>query len=90
MSVQDFGPGISDAFKGRIFERFSQADGTTRRAQEGSGLGLRITKSIIEAFGGRVSFDTELNVGSTFHFDLPEYSAGAALPAEPVPQLRTA
>ena len=90
VSVQDFGPGISDAFKGRIFERFSQADGTTRRAQEGSGLGLSITKSIIEAFGGRVSFDTELNVGSTFHFDLPEYSAGAALPAEPVPQLRTA
>lgn len=71
VSVSDRGPGISETFQSRIFERFSQADSTTTRKVTGTGLGLNITKSIIEAFGGTVSFDTARGVGTTFHFVLP-------------------
>tara|TARA_B100000678_G_scaffold64418_1_gene52524 strand:- start:8128 stop:11559 length:3432 start_codon:yes stop_codon:yes gene_type:complete len=72
ISVSDRGPGIPAAFRSRIFERFAQADGSsTRKNTAGSGLGLNITKSIIEAFGGTVGFETEEGKGTTFYFDLP-------------------
>ena len=75
VSVSDKGPGIPEAFREKVFERFTQADTTTTRAVGGSGLGLSITKSMIEAFGGTVSFDTEEGKGTTFHFHLPISSA---------------
>lgn len=73
VSVQDHGPGIPKAFRGKIFEKFAQADSSSTRARSGTGLGLNITKSIIEAFGGTVSFDTEEGKGTTFHFLLPAF-----------------
>ncbi len=72
ISVSDNGPGIPADFQKKIFQRFAQADGSSTRKVEGTGLGLNITKSIIEAFDGQVSFDTEEGVGTTFHFDLPQ------------------
>ena len=75
VSVRDYGPGIPKNFQTRIFERFAQADGSsTKKNTAGTGLGLNITKSIIEAFDGKVSFETEEGVGTTFRFDLPVHS----------------
>ena len=72
VSVQDHGPGIPAGFRDRIFERFAQADRkATQKNASGSGLGLNITKSIIEAFGGEVDFETEEGKGTTFYMDLP-------------------
>lgn len=71
VSVSDRGPGIPATFHTRIFERFSQADSTTTRKGEGTGLGLSITKSIVEAFGGDISFDTAEGAGTSFHIVLP-------------------
>ena len=72
VSVQDHGPGIPAGFRDRIFERFAQADRkATQKNASGSGLGLNITKSIIEAFGGEVDFETAEGEGTTFYMDLP-------------------
>ncbi len=74
VSVQDHGPGIPANFRERIFERFAQADRkATQKNASGTGLGLNITKSIIEAFGGDVDFETEEGKGTTFFIDLPVY-----------------
>lgn len=74
VSVTDKGSGIPDSFKHKIFEKFAQADSLSTRAQNGTGLGLNITKSIIEAFNGEIYFESEVNKGSTFYFLLPVYS----------------
>ncbi len=71
ISVTDHGSGIPEAFRSRIFGRFAQADNSTTRKVGGSGLGLNITKTLIEAFGGTVSFDSVEGQGATFHFVLP-------------------
>lgn len=80
IGVTDFGPGIPKAFQDRIFERFSQATGLKSPKQAGTGLGLNITKSIIEAFNGQVSFETQEGVGTTFYFDLPIHGQRLAPP----------
>jgi signal transduction histidine kinase/CHASE3 domain sensor protein len=72
ISVSDHGPGISKKFQSRIFGKFEQADSSDTRAQGGSGLGLSITKAIVEMFGGSISFNTSSN-GTTFLVDLPEH-----------------
>ena len=71
VSVQDFGPGIPAAFRPKIFGKFAQADSSSTRKAQGSGLGLSITKSIIEALGGSVGFDSVEGEGSTFYFLIP-------------------
>ena len=71
ISVRDHGPGIADSFRAKIFDKFAQADGSATRTKGGTGLGLNITKTIIEALGGSVSFDTEVGKGTVFHFVLP-------------------
>ena len=71
VAVQDFGQGVPAEFQDKIFGRFAQADGSSTRKVQGSGLGLNITKSIIEAFGGSIGFETEEAKGTTFYFVLP-------------------
>lgn len=73
LTVTDQGPGIPDDFHGRIFERFSQADGSSTRGQSGTGLGLAIVRAIVEAHDGEVSFTTvtEPPTGTTFKIRLP-------------------
>ena len=73
IAVSDYGPGIPENFRKRIFEKFAQADASTTRKAAGTGLGLNITKSIIEAFDGTVTFESEVDVGTTFRFHLPVY-----------------
>lgn len=71
VSVQDQGPGIAEAYKSRIFEKFTQADLSARRISQGAGLGLHISKKIIDSHQGTLSYVTKENEGSTFYFDLP-------------------
>lgn len=71
VSVADCGSGIPKLFHERIFERFSQADSSDAKKAGGTGLGLSIAKAIVDRHGGRIGFDTEVGVGTTFHFDLP-------------------
>jgi len=70
-SVKDSGIGIPKEQRRRIFAKFFRAPNAVRMETEGSGLGLFITKNIIEAHSGKVWFESELGKGSTFHFTLP-------------------
>ncbi len=71
VSVTDYGSGIPDKFKSSIFQKFSQADTTTTRGKGGTGLGLNITRAIIEKFGGMIDFSSQENKQTVFYFDLP-------------------
>jgi signal transduction histidine kinase len=71
-SVSDTGIGIKVEDQERIFNPFEQADGSTTRQFEGTGLGLSVTKSIVEMHGGAIWLESGgLNKGATFHFVLP-------------------
>ncbi|HCA26205.1 MAG TPA: hypothetical protein DEP05_00880, partial [Betaproteobacteria bacterium] len=72
VEVRDHGPGIPLEFRGRIFQKFSQADASDTRQKGGTGLGLSISKAIVERLGGEIGFDTEPGGGASFYFDLPE------------------
>ena len=82
VSIEDFGPGITEEFRTRIFERFSQGDSSSARLRGGSGLGLSIVKEIMERHGGSVSFDTVVGAGSTFHLQFPAYRTLAEASAD--------
>ncbi|HEX7900785.1 MAG TPA: response regulator [Planctomycetota bacterium] len=71
VAVKDRGPGIPEEFQGRIFQKFSQADSSDTRQKGGTGLGLNISKAIVEKHGGTIYFETETGAGTTFFFDLP-------------------
>ena len=71
ISIKDQGPGISEDFKNKIFEKFAQADSSSTRRFSGTGLGLNICKTIIEQMGGDIHFVSKLGEGSTFYFELP-------------------
>ncbi|MFJ6024630.1 CHASE3 domain-containing protein [Brevundimonas sp. NPDC092305] len=71
LSVRDFGPGIPEGFRSRIFSKFAQADGSDSRTQGGTGLGLAISREIAERHGGRLWFESAPGEGATFHLDLP-------------------
>ena len=73
--VEDRGSGIPDELHARIFEKFSQARGPGANAK-GTGLGLGITKAIVEGHHGDIGFDTAVGVGTTFWFTLPTAAAG--------------
>ena len=69
--VADNGPGIAAEHLPRIFERFYRVDKARSRELGGTGLGLAIVKHIIQAHGGRVWVESELEKGSRFYFSLP-------------------
>lgn len=71
ISVTDQGPGISEEFRSRIFGRFAQADSSDSKEKGGTGLGLNISRGIIEEHGGRISFDNPQDGGARFYFDIP-------------------
>jgi signal transduction histidine kinase len=71
IAVSDTGPGIPVAERDRIFEEFHQVDNSSTRKKGGTGLGLTITKRIIELHKGRIWVESEMGNGSTFHIVLP-------------------
>lgn len=71
VSITNKGTGISPEFQPRIFQKFSQGDSSTTRGKGGTGLGLNISKTIIEKMGGCLSFESKPNDLTTFYFDLP-------------------
>lgn len=71
ISVSDKGPGIPKAFHSKIFNKFAQADSSSTRKKGGTGLGLNITKSILDAMGGDIYFETSEGKGTVFTIELP-------------------
>lgn len=71
VSVSDQGEGIPVEFLDQVFERFFQIDGASTRRIGGSGLGLSISRGIVEAHGGRIWAESTPGQGSTFRFTLP-------------------
>jgi len=71
LTVRDTGIGIPPELQKKIFEVFTQADGTTTRRFGGSGLGLSISRQLAQMMGGRIWVESESGQGSTFHFTVP-------------------
>lgn len=69
--VKDDGIGISIEDQAKIFQRFFRSDDSKAREAPGTGLGLNITKSLVEMQGGRIWFESEYRKGTTFHFTVP-------------------
>ena len=78
VTVRDTGGGIAPEDQARIFEEFVQARGA-RREQEGTGLGLTLSRKFVELHGGTIWVESELGKGSTFGFTIP---IGAPVPAD--------
>jgi signal transduction histidine kinase len=73
VSVADTGPGVAPGDRERIFEEFQQTEAGVEH--EGTGLGLTLSKRLVELHGGRIWVDSELGKGSTFVFTLPSEQA---------------
>lgn len=77
ITVSDQGPGIPEAFRDRLFQKFAQADSSDTRQKGGTGLGLAISKAIVERHDGRIEVETETGKGTRFHVHLPRAAAAA-------------
>ncbi len=77
VDIKDHGRGISQRDMTRLFQRFAQLDSSTTRKAGGTGLGLVISKGIVEQHGGRIWVESAMGEGSTFSFSLPRTRAGS-------------
>jgi PAS domain S-box-containing protein len=71
IAVVDHGPGISEEFRERLFQKFTQADSSASRQRGGTGLGLAISKTFVERMHGRIGFDSIPGQGATFYAIFP-------------------
>ncbi|MFZ6656624.1 sensor histidine kinase [Undibacterium sp. TJN19] len=84
VEVQDYGIGISEEFKSSIFQKFTQEDAKAARKYAGTGLGLSLSKTMIEKMGGQIGFSSVETQGSVFFIILPIFSVSnkaAAMPS---------
>ncbi|MFB3737507.1 MAG: sensor histidine kinase [Candidatus Velamenicoccus archaeovorus] len=75
VAVADTGPGIAPEHLPRLFERFYRVDPSRSHKDGGTGIGLAIARSVVEAHGGRIRAESEIGKGSTFTFELPVATA---------------
>ena len=86
--VTDSGVGISEAARSRIFDSFTQADGSTTRRYGGTGLGLAICRQLVEHMGGEIGVDSVPGEGSTFWFTIQlEHAADGVIEFNPIQDL---
>lgn len=71
ISIKDYGYGIPSSFHNHVFTKFSQENSSASREKGGSGLGLNISKQLVEKMNGTIGFTTELNHGTTFWIEFP-------------------
>jgi signal transduction histidine kinase/CheY-like chemotaxis protein len=87
-AVRDTGIGIPKDRQANIFQSFYQIDSSNNRRHGGAGLGLAISKRLVEFLGGRIWVESEPGSGATFHFQIPLWPVvGATAAAEPLPGL---
>jgi|GEM_PF-1360214 len=84
--VSDTGIGIGAEDQTLIFQRFHQVDGSNRRRFKGAGLGLTISKQLVEKLGGSIGLVSDLGSGSTFWFEIPVTAAKMPTPALAAPR----
>jgi PAS domain S-box-containing protein len=70
--VKDTGIGIPEEYHGKVFERFRQVESPDSRKYGGNGLGLAISKSLVEILGGKIGLESVQGKGSTFYFTIPK------------------
>ncbi|MCL2183758.1 MAG: ATP-binding protein [Chitinispirillia bacterium] len=80
--VKDSGIGMDEEQLAKVFDPFTQADNSTTRKYGGTGLGLTITKNLIELMGGKLKVESSPGIGSKFHFDLTFQTCGANVKTE--------
>jgi two-component system sensor histidine kinase/response regulator len=71
-AVRDNGPGIPPEHQEKVFDKFWQGEAREHGVKYSSGLGLTFCKMVVEAHGGRIGVESEVGVGSTFWFELPQ------------------
>jgi signal transduction histidine kinase/DNA-binding response OmpR family regulator len=88
VTVRDTGIGIAEEERERIFEAFQRGGRSVRTTTEGTGLGLTLSRQIVELHGGRMWMESRLGEGSTFSFAIPQTPAPAHDPTEPATAAR--
>lgn len=73
ISVSDRGPGVPEEFRAKLFDKFTQLDSSDTRSKGGTGLGLHITRLIVEKHGSEMVYTVREQGGSIFRFELPVY-----------------
>ncbi len=84
LAILDEGPGVPPEFEPRLFKRFEQADGSSRRSMGGTGLGLNIAKEIVERSGGRICYSRRDGSVTAFTLSFPRNTSKAADPVDPI------
>ncbi|MCU4652001.1 HAMP domain-containing histidine kinase [Roseibacterium sp. SDUM158016] len=78
--VRDHGVGIPEGSRDKVFDRFTQLDSSDQRRAGGTGLGMNISREIVEQLSGRIDYESEVGVGTTFFVEFPVARPAPSLP----------